>query len=282
MSPKKTKRKPPPPCPKKLPQLVSPRKQRPHSFLIGIRRLHQHIPRRTPSPRKPAPTRPITRSSNPIQPSDLRHSFLTASECQLVGTLPPSPNLQTRSRRQTTGLPLYLSHEEHERISRLLDDFEEDDIKPCSVFGGDRQVLFRNYFFCANCRIADDQERAKPNLKINRRTENGKYTCRAKHTSFGFPTYTMLDEEDDRRKKAEAEKKKKNKNTSTTTKENAHHPSPQKRFQLLRSLKWSLCMRMTRMTTFSLTRTKIALTMNQQSSAPNPYPSNLWLAKPCQ
>ena len=82
-------------------------------------------------------------------------------------------------------------------ISRLMKEFADDTTKPCSVFGTQRKFLFRSFYFCDNCDLADRMQQSKPQLKLNRRTVNGKYTCQAHHTEFGFPTHRLDEEEEE-------------------------------------------------------------------------------------
>ena len=104
---------------------------------------------------------------------------------------PPSPNLQTRSKRREAKRPPHCSSLERQRIARLCKEFAKDDCKPCSVFGRDREERWNGFFFCGQCQAADDQETLFPDVPINRRTENGPYTCIASHDNVVFPTDTV-------------------------------------------------------------------------------------------
>ena len=59
----------------------------------------------------------------------------------------PSPNLQTRSRRLASGVDCAHNTVETERIHRLIKEFKDWKTKPCSVFGVDRNVKYRDFFF---------------------------------------------------------------------------------------------------------------------------------------
>ena len=101
---------------------------------------------------------------------------------------PLSPNLQTRHRRSYGGNSIASSYNERERVARLCREFRKKTTKPCSVFGYDRYQRFRGgFFFCSNCKDADDKERDS-SVRVNRTTKGGPYTCMAEHESIIYPT----------------------------------------------------------------------------------------------
>ena len=222
-APKKFKRKPPPPRPRKLPQLISPRHQGSRQ-LQHIRKLHQNIPRRTPSPKKQRPA--TTTASTSIQGVNLSDAFFSTPDYERIRDLSPSPNLQTRQVRRTTGVPIYMSSNERDRIARLLIDFADDDTKPCSVFGSQRSELFRAFYFCGNCLLADRQEESNPKVQVNRRAKLGTYTCQAAHTDFGFPTHRLGDDEDEDEDTDPRKKKSYKTNTARTTSDESSNVPP--------------------------------------------------------
>ena len=100
---------------------------------------------------------------------------------------PPSPNLQTRSIRRTTGNSIAKSYSERERVARVRREFADDDTKPCSVFGYDRHKRYRGgFFFCGECQKADDFERFNPGHFVNRRSKE--YACTASHDNIIQPS----------------------------------------------------------------------------------------------
>ena len=156
--------------------------------------------RRKSSNRRRSPKRSRTLTSNdneagiratpsaPLPPS--ASQGVTRLQAQKIKALPPSPNLQTRSKRKGNGasLPLQISYQERKRIADLIEDFEDHDFQPCSIFGRHREEIFKGFKFCRNCFDADEMETTRPQHKLNRKAENGRYTCRAKHKGVGFPT----------------------------------------------------------------------------------------------
>ena len=104
---------------------------------------------------------------------------------------PISPNQQTRAKRKELKRPPHSSSLERKRIARICRDFEKEDTKPCSVFGRDRYQRWEDFFFCSNCKDADEQETAFPNTPINRKAENGRFTCTCSHDNIIMPTDTV-------------------------------------------------------------------------------------------
>ena len=109
-------------------------------------------------------------------------------ELQEAEAAPVSPNQQTRARRREAKRPPHSSALERKRIARICRDFANEDTKPCSVFGRDRYQRWEGFFFCGNCFDADEQEVAFPNIPINRKAENGRFTCTASHDNIVMPT----------------------------------------------------------------------------------------------
>ena len=70
----------------------------------------------------------------------------------------PSPNLQTRSKRKESGVSYAMNTVESTRIAKIIADFKDEENKPCSCFGADREERYRDYFFCHQCLLADRQE----------------------------------------------------------------------------------------------------------------------------
>ena len=100
----------------------------------------------------------------------------------------PSPNLQTRSRRIASGVTCANNTVEVERINRLVDQFKNSKTKPCSVFGVDRYVRYRDFFFCQECHSADTKEQLFPNQTTNRTGDRSLYKCTANHRNCIYPT----------------------------------------------------------------------------------------------
>ena len=119
-----------------------------------------------------------------------------------IDQLPMSPNLQTRTRRKQSGVSVENSFTERQRVAKVCRDFKHRATKPCSVFGSDRHARYRGgFFFCFNCRDADDYEKAFPNTPINRLSDS--FKCTASHTSILYPTDRITIED---RKKMAAKK----------------------------------------------------------------------------
>ena len=109
-------------------------------------------------------------------------------ELQEAEAAPISPNQQTRARRRESKRPPHSSALERKRIARICRDFANEDTKPCSVFGRNRYQRWEGFFFCGECFDADEQEIAFPNIPINRKAENGRFTCTASHDNIVMPT----------------------------------------------------------------------------------------------
>ena len=148
------------------------------------------------------PIRKVNRESN-MEPRDLGDEFF---HCQYIDESkteeeniqakenldqdgpPLSPNLQTRHQRSCGGTSIASSYNERKRVARLCREFRKKTTKPCSVFGYDRYQRFRGFFFfCSNCKDADDKERDS-SVRVNRTTKDGPYTCMAEHESIIYPT----------------------------------------------------------------------------------------------
>ena len=100
-----------------------------------------------------------------------------------------SPNKRTRSTRRNLETTIEDSVVELNRVSRIARQFANRKYKPCSVFGIERQKEWgAEFFFCGQCKRADDIERAEPNRKLNRTRRRGPFTCIAKHTHLLEPT----------------------------------------------------------------------------------------------
>ena len=99
-----------------------------------------------------------------------------------------SPNLITRQRRNASQVTCEDNTVERKRIAKILLDCSDLGKVPCSVYGRNRYKKFPGYFFCSRCKKGDDEEASRPNCYINRKAENGRYTCTAEHTDYWEPT----------------------------------------------------------------------------------------------
>ena len=139
---------------------------------------------------EPNETSTSTKAQVPIAPVPAAIlGGLTRSQTKAIEARPPSPNKQTRSmRKSASNVPLQFNYNERKRIAELIAEFEGHDFYPCSIFGQYRNQLFRQFKFCGNCKDADEQEKDRPGIPLNRKTINGRWTCRAKHQNSGYPT----------------------------------------------------------------------------------------------
>ena len=74
------------------------------------------------------------------------------------------------------GMPVYRfsRHEYHRPI--------------CRMYGVDRKFKYKGFFFCTNCRIADESLTTKGMLRSTYRVNGKKHECEADHRCYAFPT----------------------------------------------------------------------------------------------
>ena len=150
--------------------------------------------------RKPPPTPPNENHiCQPCLPSTIQPVIITkqkaitrSAKTKRLLEPPPmtaaSPNKRTRSTRQNLETTIEDSVVELNRVSRIARQFANRKYKPCSVFGIERQKEYGiEFFFCGQCKRADDIERSEPNRKLNRKRHRGPFTCIAKHTNLLEP-----------------------------------------------------------------------------------------------
>ena len=101
----------------------------------------------------------------------------------------PSPNQQTRQKRDESNTPYESNSVERARIARIIMDCSELEYVPCSVYGRDCETKYPAHFFCSRCKKADDEETPGSSRVINRLAEGGRYRCTANHTNWYRPTH---------------------------------------------------------------------------------------------
>ena len=61
----------------------------------------------------------------------------------------------------------------------------------CSLFGPHREMLYSDYFFCANCKSYDDYASSGYARRIGR--DSARFRCTANHADFFFPTDRLIE-----------------------------------------------------------------------------------------
>ena len=138
------------------------------------------------SPSRRPPKRQSQRISNAQKRQEYEEAYKVAEENQ---SLLPSPNKQTRQRREESQVGTDSNSVEKKRLAKILLSCSENDKVPCSLYGRDRQTKYPGFKFCSKCYDADTAEQTRPNCFINRKAKDGRYTCQSNHTSFVRPTH---------------------------------------------------------------------------------------------
>ena len=138
------------------------------------------------SPSRRPPKRQSQRISDAQKRQEYKEAYKVAEENQ---SLLPSPNKQTRQRREESQVGTDSNSVEKKRLAKILLSCSENDKVPCSLYGRDRQTKYPGFKFCSKCYDADTAEQTRPNCFINRKAKDGRYTCQSNHTSFVRPTH---------------------------------------------------------------------------------------------
>ena len=59
----------------------------------------------------------------------------------------------------------------------------------CRMYGLDREIRFKGYFFCSNCKVADEAAITKGMHRRNVQVRSTRTACIAEHRCFAFPTH---------------------------------------------------------------------------------------------
>ena len=180
-----------PPKPKAQRLIVTPSKEETAS-------IHSHTaddgnrvdsPTKLAPPQHEEPTKPTRKSARLIDAAKDKEKAEIREWANENMNLLPSPNQQTRQKRDESNTPCESNSVERARIARIIMDCSELEYVPCFVYGRDRETKYPAHFLCSRCKKADDEETPGSSRVINRLAEGGRYRCTANHTNWYRPTH---------------------------------------------------------------------------------------------
>ena len=152
---------------------------------MGRRRSNKRQPPNNSSPSRQTPTRKSRRVADAEKRKETNAILeIARKDVQLI----PSPNQQTRQKREDSEVDCEYNSVVRKRIAKILLDCADMDKVPCSVYGRQRYKKYPSFFFCSRCEKADREEQNRPKCYINRKTKNGRYACQAEHKNWFKPT----------------------------------------------------------------------------------------------